>query len=167
MRWLNPQRQLVTVATLFLLSLGVEAKGLADIGWIEFVDVEKGQIRFEAKIDTGADVSSINARFIRRFVRDDEEWVQIVLVNNNGKKIVLEKPVIRYARIKRKQAESIERPVVRFNICLGNIARRVEVNLSKRKNFKYKMLIGRNYLRGTYLVDSSKEHTTTPGCPYD
>ncbi len=166
---LNPQRLLVTVVVLHLLSLCivVEANGLAEIGWLEFVEIEKGKLRLDAKIDTGADVSSINAKSIRKITRDDEEWVLIVLANNNGKEIVLEKPVIRYARIKRKQAESIERPVIHLEICIGNIVKTVEVNLSKRKNFKYKMLIGRNYLRGAYLVDSSKEHTTTHSCAYD
>lgn len=148
----------------WFISTPLQADVLAVIGWLEYVDIEDGKLAFEAKIDTGADVSSVNALSVVSYQRNGEDWLKIRLVNKEGEEVTLDKKVVRYAKIKRKRAEPVKRPVIRLKLCVGNTVREVEVNLSKRSNFKYKMLIGRNFLRNKFLVNSSDVFTTKPLC---
>lgn len=140
------------------------AKELKTIGWIEQVAINNSGLKLVAKIDTGATSSSINAKIIKKFKRDGQNWVRFRLKNKKGKSIVLEKKVVRTVKIKRKLALSLKRPVILLGVCLGKVYRERQVNLSNRKNFNYEMLIGRNYLEDYFLVDSSRTFTVSPAC---
>lgn len=157
--------KLSTAVLLFFMVLSIPAPAISSqvSGWLENVVVNQS-ISFEAKIDTGADFSSINAVIQRRYHRNGKEWIQFRIENKNGQVKVLEQPVVRYARIKRKQALPVHRPVVLLDICMGNVKRQVEVNLATRGNYKYKMLIGRNFLRGHFLVDSASKFGLKADC---
>ncbi len=155
---------LLSIILLFVAGLG-QAQAKQVIGWLEFVYVDQTRMQIEAKIDTGADTSSIKAEVLDKFSVQGEKWIRFSLTDWYGKKRILERKIERYAKIKRKLAPSIRRPVIRLGICLGNIYKDAEVTLAQRTKFKYQMLIGRNYLRGTYLVDSAIEHSTWPNCP--
>lgn len=134
------------------------------IGWIEHVKIMETGLQVKAKIDTGADSSSVNAKLIEEYTRNGKNWLRFQIYNNGGEKIILDKKIVRYMRLKRRKASSIRRPVVTLNLCVGQISREIEINLSDRSNFKYVMLIGRDFLRDTYLVDSSKTLTIEPDC---
>ena len=147
--------------TLFLCN-SVNAKPV--IGWVEPVTIDEAFIKVMAKIDTGADVTSIDARIIKTYREDDDDWVHFEISNKTGQAVELKKKVDRYLPIKRKLMEPEMRPVIHLGVCVGNIYRNIEVNLAQRKNFEYRMLIGRNFLDTTYVVDSELKKTTTPSC---
>jgi hypothetical protein len=44
------------------------------VGWTEIVSIFPGGMKVKAKLDTGADNSSLNARNIDYFDRDGERW---------------------------------------------------------------------------------------------
>lgn len=134
------------------------------IGWVEYADVGKQNFRLEAKIDTGADFSSINAEILKEFSVDGEKWIQFKIENQQKQYMNLERKIERYAEIKGRLMSSKKRPVIKLDVCVGNISRNIEVNLAQRKNFKYPMLIGRNFLQGFFLVDSEIIHTIPPSC---
>ena len=48
-------------------------------GWIETVTFPQAGLQLEAKLDTGAQTSSLDARSIEEFERDDEPWVRFRL----------------------------------------------------------------------------------------
>lgn len=151
-----------------LLLIGFSSAQAVDkqvIGWLEYAHINEANIRLRVKIDTGADFSSLKAKILKTFNHNGEDWVRFRLRDGHNDAVVLERKIIRYARIKRKMAPSIKRPVVMLGVCIGNIYREVEVNLAKRKKFKYEMLIGRNYLHDVYLVDSARRYTAGPSCP--
>ena len=135
------------------------------IGWLEYAHINEAKMRLRVKVDTGADFSSLKAKILKTFTRNGEDWVRFRLKDGHNDAVVLERKIIRYARVKRKMAPSIKRPVVMLGICIGNIYRDAEVNLAKRKKFKYEMLIGRNYLHNAFLVDSAQSYTVGPSCP--
>lgn len=137
------------------------------IGWIERVGVYPANLVLNAKIDTGADNSSIHADDIQVRERDGVKRVAFTLHNKRGQAVVMEKPLVRYATIKRKGAEALLRPVVAMELCVGNTLRKTEVNLANRENFRYQMLIGRSYLKQAYLVDSNRIYTAEPACAGD
>jgi hypothetical protein len=118
----------------------------------------------KAKLDTGADNSSIHAQVTAEFERNGKPWIAFDVESVDGRKIGFERQVIRTVRIKRHAGESQRRPVVRLTFCVGDIARDVEVNLVNRAKLKYNLLIGRSFMAGQLLVDSALKFTTEPTC---
>ena len=149
----------------------VPAPAFADIqaiGWIEHVKVSTANLVFNAKIDTGADNSSINASNIEIYQHSNgSKHVKFSVENRDGVRSDFNLPLVRITHIKRKGAEPLNRPVVSMNLCIGNTLKTVEVNLANRNNFKYHMLVGRTYLKDAYLVDVNKKYTTEPNCVPD
>lgn len=141
-----------------------EAGSRQVIGYLENVHISDAGMSFRAKIDTGADSSSINAEVIKPFFRKGENWIRFRLTNWEGKTVVLERKLERYTRIKRKLALPVKRPVVKLGICLSGVEHVGEVSLAERTNFKYQMLVGRSYLSGHFMVDPEKTYLTRPAC---
>ncbi|MEX0730283.1 MAG: ATP-dependent zinc protease [Aquisalimonadaceae bacterium] len=158
------------IACLGLPSIAVatsaEDRQLEILGWIERVRLAPGDLAIRAKLDTGADHSSLNAPDPEEFERDDQTWVRFTVENEDGVAQEFEKPVERMVRIRSASGVG-RRYVVRMNICLGNILREVEVNLADRSELSYQMLIGRSYMTDHILVDSGREHTVDPDCDMD
>lgn len=154
----------VLIFTLFLPVLGNTISAKPVIGWVEPVFLDEAYITVMAKIDTGADVSSIDARIINTYSVGGDEWVHFEISNKAGQAVELKKKIERHLPIKRKLMEPEMRPVILLGVCVGNIYRHIEVNLAQRKNFEYRMLIGRNYLDTTYVVDSELKKATKPSC---
>lgn len=148
----------------FLAPNSLSAGEKVVIGWLEEVRLERVGLALLAKIDTGADNSSINADILETYQRGKAEWVRFRVTNKQQQSVELERKVVRHAFIKRKRAEPIKRPVVMLGVCLGEVYREVEVNLAERKAFNYHMLIGRSFLQGVFLVDSELKRMTSPGC---
>ncbi|SEO91532.1 ATP-dependent zinc protease family protein [Aquisalimonas asiatica] len=135
-------------------------------GWIERVKLLEGDVTVEAKLDTGADNSSINAPDPESFDKDGEEWVRFTITSADDEEHTIERPVERMARIRSASGTS-ERYVVMMNVCLGDIQREVEVNLADRDGLSYEMLIGRSFMEDHVLVDSGPKYTRDPACSDD
>jgi hypothetical protein len=157
------QIMLLALATLFSSSHVARANQV--IGWIEYIGIQPQGIVMEAKIDTGADNSSVHAEDVRIDETNGKQMVTFTLRNKKGEEITLHKPLMGYADIKRRgNAEPLRRPVVQMELCIGNEVSKVNVNLADRENFRYRMLVGRSYLKKGYVVDSNRKHTSEPGC---
>jgi hypothetical protein len=133
-------------------------------GWIERVRLGDEGVVLSAKLDTGALTSSLHAADVRWFTRDGEEWVAFEVTREDGRPVRLERKVVRVARIKRQGAESERRPTVMMGVCLGGVYRVTEVNLTDRTGFNYGFLVGRRFLAGYFVVDSSRTNTVAPDC---
>ena len=140
------------------------AKELKHIGWIENVTVSPGELQFKAKIDTGAYNSSINAKNIVEFEREGETWVRFDIVNKNQLSATIELPLIKEVTIKRHFGKKQRRYAVMLGVCLGKIYKETQVSLVDRQGFLYKMLIGRNFLKGDFIIDPASQFTVSPGC---
>ena len=86
------------------------------------------------------------------------------MVTLSGRKVTLERRLVREARIKRHQGKVQIRPVVRLEICLGKFYKEMEVNLVDRRGYKYPMLVGRSFLGGLVAVDLSLQYQVEPDC---
>ncbi len=125
-------------------------------GWIEWAKLENYDIKFKAKLDTGAKHSSINAEDLKVFVRDGKNYASFTVTNKSGESVIIEKPVARTATIKRHFDKVHERPVIFLKICIGGFYKEAEFNLIDRTGFNYQLLIGRSYLAGDLQVDSGR-----------
>jgi len=134
------------------------------VGWVERVRLQPGNILLEAKLDSGAEYSSLHAVNITEFSRNDEKWVRFDLNDHHGKKVTLEGKLIRQAPIKRHFGKKQRRPVIRLGVCIGEVYRETEVNLVDRTGFIYPMLIGRKFMEGRLVIDPEAQHTVEPSC---
>lgn len=133
------------------------------IGEIESLTLEKEKVQFKARIDTGAQTSSISAVNIQRYERDGKKWVRFE-INDPAKKktIKMERPLSRIVSIKRHGAPPVDRPVVYLVVSIGSIKCRCEFSLTDRSKYEFPVLIGRNFLSGRAMVDVSRKHLAHP-----
>lgn len=134
------------------------------IGWVENVRVLPGDVLITAKIDTGADASSLHCDCINKFIRNGEPWVQFTITGVSGKQVSLEKKVERTIKIKRHFGAVQKRDVVRLGLCLGGQYEERDVSLVDRTGFKYDLLIGRKFMAGKFIVDPSQKFLVEPHC---
>lgn len=142
------------------------------IGRSEKVRLLPEDIVLEARVDTGATTSSIDAHDIETFERNGRTWMRFRVrdkVGNTDK--VFERPRVRSVRIKNRAAEENvgkkyeRRSVVRILACLDGRAQKIEVNLADRSRFAYPMLLGRSGIVDfDAVVDPSIGSDIAPNC---
>ncbi|SDX71723.1 ATP-dependent zinc protease family protein [Marinobacter mobilis] len=117
---------------------------------------------YVARIDSGAETSSLDARNIRRFERDGQDWVRfdVPIPNTEGDHLTLEREIVRNVRILQSNVDEHERrAVVELQFAIGDHQQKAEFTLTDREHLSNNILIGRNVLRDVMLVDVSKEFT--------
>lgn len=133
---------------------------LGIIGATEAVYLEGFKSPFEARLDTGATTSSIDADEIQQFERDGRKWVRFQLFNRSSQeKRNYELPMVRNVQIKRHGADSVTRPTVMLTFRIGHLTVEREFTLTSREKFEYPVLLGRNVICGLAAVDPSHHNT--------
>lgn len=162
----NTQEGKSTVKYTRTVSGGVEKIHLAPdsrtlLGRIEKVYLDPPGMEFNARIDTGAQTSSLNAIDIVEFERDGKAHVRFNMINpKTGEKTEIIRRLRRYARVKElNNRESQNRPVVRMRVVIADIDEQINFTLVDRSKLKHQVLIGRNLLRDLAIVDVSKKNT--------
>lgn len=137
------------------------------IGGIERVHLSPPGLTLEARIDTGAESSSLDARNIREFERDGSTWVRFLLVDRDTDEVhEIERRVVRFVRILQSSVDDSERrPVVRFRMALGTHVQVAEFTLSDREHLAFPVLIGRNVLKDVMIVDVGRSHLAPVRAP--
>lgn len=132
---------------------------LGIIGETEAVYLPDFKEPFEARIDTGATTSSIDAQDIRLFERDGRQWVTFRITARSGEESKeYELPVVRTVRIKQHDGESLRRICVMLTFRMGHLTLEREFTLTDRHKFKYPVLVGRNIINGLAVVDPSQRN---------
>jgi hypothetical protein len=132
--------------------------GFMVVGEIEHVTIKSKNLRLKARIDTGATTSSLNAQELQPFERDGKKWIKFSVTDPVSENFYdFERPVVRIAEIKRHGAAAQERPVVKLKIMLGDVEMEREFSLADRSKYTFPVLIGRNVLRGKFLVDVDRK----------
>jgi len=167
---------LTIFAYLFLAAPKVQAaEESIIIGRVEYVVLRKlgdnHNIKYKARIDTGAGVSSVHAKVIeikKPKIEGDPERVLFEIYDKDGEAVQLESDILDWQNIKKKGARGFsKRPVVEMSVCLGGKKIRARVNLANRKEFIYPLLIGRNILKaGDFLIDPAGKYLEHPACKY-
>lgn len=160
----GPATALLAVLLIVLPGLLPVHAGPPTAGWVERVAVADAAIVLAAKLDSGAEHSSLHAQGLTLTAIGGVSRVRFVLTDAAGRRVTLERPLVRQARIKRHGAAPQLRPVVRLTLCLGATQREVEVSLVDRGDFEYPLLLGRSFLRGVTLIDVDRQYLTEPAC---
>lgn len=145
------------LALLSLVALPVLAAEPTLYGRYEYIALpEIGGEVLKAKMDTGALTASLSAKDIETFTRDGDDWVRFRLATKDASNKIYEHKIARISKIKTRSEEDEDddekiapskRPVVELEMCLGNVKRTVEVNLTDRSSFNYPLLIGAKAFR--------------------
>lgn len=140
-----------------------KTRGVLDlpvIGELEDVIVHPSNLKFEARIDTGAKSTSIHAENIQLIEREGKRFVRFSLLDKKNNKLVqLERSFRRKVIIKQQDGDNELRYVVTLWITLGNTKDEIEVTLTDRSVYNYEVLVGRNLLTDRAIVDVSLRHT--------
>jgi len=140
---------------------------MAILGTLEEVQILPEDVILEARLDTGATSSSLNALNKQEFEKDGEDWIRFDIIDpeDEDRLITLERPIERMVRIRRHSGDHDRRPVVRMDFCIGAQRIIADTSLVDRTNLSYQALVGRSHLAGHILVDSADEHLRRPDCP--
>ena len=130
------------------------------IGAVEVVQIQG--IDYRARIDTGADTTSLNAYNIT--VEDEEpnltdnigKSLHFITANEKGEHTEIETQIVRVNNV-HSAIGSESRYVVQLAISWGDYVKTVDVNLRDRSKMQFALLIGRNWLKDDFIVDVSGE----------
>ncbi len=141
------------------------------VGWVESVTLMPWNLPFEAKLDSGALTSSLDARDIESFERQGEAWVRFRLhlddeVEGETFAMTLERPRLRRMTV-RGAGGTDERPVVLLDVCVDGVRYEEEFSLRDRSEMSYPMLLGRQTIGHLGRLDVARTHLTEPGCDDD
>ena len=118
------------------------------------------QLQVETLVDSGATTTALDARNIKMHInRFGQRWVYYDFVHRpSGKTVAMHQPVSRVVRIITHSGPPTARAVVKGTISVGGIERTVDMSLINRNKFPQQLLIGRNYLKNTALIDSGSRY---------
>ena len=151
------------IVTALILTLSCEAlAGKQVVGWVENVTVNPGNVVFQAKLDTGADNSSIDAKNIVETSRDGRKILRFQVDDRQGKAVDFEKEQVGIEVVPQHSGDDDERPVVVMEFCLGGECRSTLVNLANRARQQYPLLIGRSFMLDRLIVNPGAQYLVTP-----
>jgi hypothetical protein len=138
------------------------ATGLLVIGRKEYLDFPPwGLRRVRVKVDTGARTSALDVAGYE-IERDGSQWqarVRLVLHPHRHRRVVeVLAPVVRMARVRSTAGECEERPVIEAEVRLGPVHKRIRLTLANRSAMRHRMILGREALAGSFLVDVSRAY---------
>jgi len=157
---------IVFFLALFLSTPGhAGTRNLEIVGWVENAILVDPGIKLKAKLDTGAETSSLDAEIIKKFRKDGKRWVRFQLTDRQtGKEYVVVRERIRTIGVIQHEGSTQTRPVISMNVCIAGRLLATEVSLINRSEFNYPLLLGRNTLESFALIDPGNTFLSEPVC---
>lgn len=135
-------------------------KTLPPIGWREWVALPDLKIdNIKAKVDTGARSSALHAVDIKRFFRNGQEMVSFKVhpVQRNSKlTIAAEAEVVEHRHVRSSGGHQTLRPVILTTVQFMDQCWPIELTLVSRDDMGFRMLLGREAVRGRFVVDAGQ-----------
>lgn len=132
----------------------------AAVGWREWVALpDLGIDRIKAKIDTGARTSSLHAFDLERFRRDGREMVRFEahpLQRDASISITVEAELVDRRSVRSSTGTQTVRPVIETDVSLLGQRWPIELSLIRRDLMGFRMLLGRQAIRGRFVVDPGR-----------
>lgn len=130
------------------------------IGWEEWCELPGLHLpAIKAKIDTGARTSSLHAYNITPFKQDGEQYVRFhihpIQRNNILSKQCVAK-IIDQRHVTSSSGHKELRYVIETTLRLGGNSWPIQLTLSNRDPLIFRMLLGREALKGKVIIDPSK-----------
>jgi hypothetical protein len=153
------KKYFIIILILFLLPVStVFAKNKQTVGALENIYVKEAKLNFLARIDTGAKMTSINAQNIKienpskKKKENIGKTISFDTINAKGEKSHIVTKIVGIKKVRNAQGVEI-RYMVPLTLVWKNSEKVVKVNLRDRSKMTYKLLIGRDWLIGDFVVD--------------
>lgn len=152
--------------TLAFAANTADSPALPTLGWIENAYLIDADFPLQAKLDTGANTSSLDARIIKAFRQYNKRWIRFAVRNpESGEETILVRERQRTIGIVQHVGGSETRPTVNVDICIAGHRHSIEVSLVDRENFKYPLLLGRRALTDIAVIHPGKRFMGEAVCP--
>jgi hypothetical protein len=137
------------------------------VGWREWVGLpDLGIKRLKAKVDSGARTSAIHAFKVMPFTKDGGAYVRFTVhpaQRRRKPEVLCVARVIDQRLITDSGGNCQNRYVIRTTLKLGKSSWPIELTLSNRDSMGFRMLVGRQAIRSTYMIDPARSYITG-GC---
>jgi hypothetical protein len=135
---------------------------LGIVGETATIKVVEADMDYLSRIDTGAKSTSIHATNIK--IKNDSakkkenigKNITFTTTNAQNKTQVVSAKIVDVSTVKNSQGVE-QRYIVEMTLRYKGRDKKIMVNLRNRSEMTYKLLIGRNWLAGDYLVDVTKK----------
>ena len=132
------------------------------VGWKEHVALPDLKVKSViAKIDTGANVASIDASEIKIVKRQGVKYVNFKVMKRNNTVRKTTAPLAGYKRIKSSNGDVERRPYIKTTLLMDGISKKIELTLTDRGPMDYTMLIGKKALGRRWLVNPAISYLTS------
>ena len=132
------------------------------LGWREWIALPAlGIDRIKAKVDTGARSSALHAFSIESYRHRGTERVRFgmhPLQRNRRIEVYCDAAVKDRRKVTDSGGHAELRYVIDTPVIIGDLERVVEMTLTDRDTMRFRMLLGRTALAGTYLVDARRSY---------
>ena len=133
------------------------------VGWKENAALPDLNVKnVIAKVDTGANLASIDASDIKIVSRNKVKYVKFKVMKRNNTVRKTSAPLEGYKRIKSSNGDVERRPYIKTTLLLDGISKKIELTLTDRGPMEYTMLIGRKALGRRWVVNPSISFSTSP-----
>jgi hypothetical protein len=139
-----------------------QKRQIETIGWREWIALPELKVKaIKAKVDTGARSSSLHAFGLETKQRKSGDLVRFEIHPYQDSKkglIPVETRVFDYRKVKSSNGATKIRPVIVTPIEFLGKRWEIELTLANRDEMGFRMLLGREAIRGRMLVDPGKSY---------
>ncbi len=132
------------------------------IGWREWVQLEEIAVPWvKCKVDTGARSSCLHAFNTKIFEQADGKWIRFsVHPLQRDRKTTNEclAKIVEFRKIRSSNGQVELRPVIETQIRLMDQVWTTELTLSNRDQMGFRMLLGRESVKGRFLIDTARSY---------
>ncbi len=132
------------------------------VGWREICSLpDLGLKDIKCKVDTGAKTSALHAFDVDVHTENGIEVVffKVHPEQRSTKRVVQCKcPLLEWRVVTDSGGNQTLRPVVSVRLQLGEVTKNIELTLTPRDELGFRMLLGREALKRTWVVDSSRSY---------
>ncbi len=133
------------------------------VGWKEHAALPDLKVKdVIAKMDTGANLASIDASEIKYSTKGGVKHVNFKIMKRNNTVRKTSAPLAGFKRIKSSNGDVERRPYIKTTLLVDGISKKIELTLTDRGPMDYTMLIGRKALGRRWVVNPSVSFLTNP-----
>ena len=131
------------------------------VGWKEHAALPDLKVKdVIAKMDTGANLASIDASEIKYSTKGGVKHVNFKIMKRNNTVRKTSAPLAGFKRIKSSNGDVERRPYIKTTLLVDGISKKIELTLTDRGPMDYTMLIGRKALGRRWVVNPSVSFLT-------
>lgn len=129
------------------------------LGWREWISLPDLGLAVKAKVDTGARSSALHAFDIEHFQHRRERWVRFKVhpvQRETRTTVITEAALVDEKTVRDSGGNETVRPVIVTPIQIQDVRWDIEITLTNRDVMGFRMLLGRQAIRGHYVVDPAR-----------